>query len=40
MGNGLANVPPSSLSEGDISYKHFLFTVKSLETLKGVAGKL
>lgn len=39
MGNGLANAPPGSLSEGDISYKHFLFTAKSLETLRGVAGE-
>ena len=34
MGNGLANAPLGSLSEGGISYKHFLLTVKGLETLR------
>ena len=31
MGSGLANVPLGFLSQGEISYKHFVLTVKTLE---------
>lgn len=34
MGNGLVNALLGSLSHGEISYKHFLLTLRGLEALR------